>query len=293
MSADPILLRSLLFVPGNKERMLTKALAAGADALIPDMEDSVPDAEKPAARETIRRFLPQLAAAGPLVIPRVNSLDTEWIEDDLAAVVGPHVSGVSVGKVRGPADIGRISAIIGKLERRTGLPAGRIKLVPWIETAEAIVHCHAILTASHRVTAAAFGAEDFTNDMGIERLDDETQLAYARSALCIGARAAGVTALDTPYFRLRDSEGLRADALGAKRMGFKGKFAIHPDQIETLNEAFSPSAADIAAAERIVAAFEEAEHRGRGSTSLDGRVIDVPVVKRAREVLRAAGRRRG
>jgi len=291
MTTDRILLRSLLFVPGNKGPMLTKALGTRPDALIPDMEDSVPESEKPAARETIRRFLPQLAAAGPLVIPRVNALESEWIEDDLAAVVGAHIFGVSVGKVRGPADIGTISNIIGKLERRAGLPDGAIRLIPWIETAEAIVHCSAILAASDRIAAAAFGAEDFTNDMGIERLDDEAQLAYARSALCVAARAAGIAALDTPYFKFRDGEGLRANALQAKHMGFKGKFAIHPDQIATLNETFSPSAAEIAEAERIVAAFEEAERRGRGSTSLEGRVIDVPVVKRARAVLLAAGRR--
>jgi citrate lyase subunit beta/citryl-CoA lyase len=280
----------LLFVPGNKANMLEKALGSPADALLPDMEDSVPDGEKTAARETVRHFLPRLAASPARVIVRVNSLETAWVEDDLAAIVGPHVDAVSIGKIRGAADISTVSNLIANLERRAGLDVGRVMLIPWIETAEAVLDCRSICGASRRVAAVAFGAEDFTHDLAIERLDDDSQLGYARSAVCIAARAAGVLALDTPYFEFRNPDGLRADALAAKRIGFKGKFAIHPAQIEVLNECFSPSPEEIAAAERIVAAYEEAERRGRGSTSLDGKVIDVPVVKRARAVLRLAGR---
>lgn len=286
------ILRSLLFVPGNKESMLTKALAQKPDALVPDMEDSVPGAEKANARELIRSFLPKLAATGVPVIPRVNALDTDWLEDDLAAVVGPHVLGISVGKVRNSGDVSAISQLIGSLEERAGLPRGGIKLLPWIETAEAIVNCSAICRASERIVGVAFGGEDFTFDMGIERLEDESQIAYARQSLCIAARAAHVLALDTPYFKLRNPGGLRDNALRAKSIGFKGKFAIHPEQIDALNECFSPSAEEIAHAERVVAAFEEAESRGRGSTSLDGWVIDVPVVKRARALLELARRAR-
>ena len=284
------ILRSPLFVPGNKTSMLEKALGLRPDALVPDMEDSVPAAEKANARATVSDFLPRLAATGIPVIPRVNALDTDWIEDDLAAVVGPHVYGVSVGKIRGAADLSAISQLVGALEDRAGLERDTIKLVPWIETAEAIVSCDAICRASERVVAVAFGGEDFTNDLGIERLEDESQVAYARQKLCVSARAAHVLALDTPYFKLRDADGLRTNALAAKNIGFKGKFAIHPDQIATLNECFSPSAQEIAHAERVVAAFEEAEARGRGSTSLDGWVIDVPVVKRARALLELARR---
>jgi len=286
------ILRSLLFVPGNKANMLTKALGLKPDAFVPDMEDSVPPAEKANARETIRSYLPQLAAAGAPVIPRINALDTDWIEDDLAAVVGPQIFGISVGKIRSAGDVSAVSQLIGELEQRSGLALGSIKLVPWIETAEAIVNCSAICRASERIVAVAFGAEDFTNDMGIERLDDELQVAYARSALCVAARAAHVLALDTPYFRLRDPDGLRVNALAAKNIGFKGKFAIHPDQIEALNECFSPSVQEIAHARRVIDAYEEAERGGRASTSLDGWVIDVPVVKRARALLELAERAR-
>jgi citrate lyase subunit beta / citryl-CoA lyase len=290
MNEAPIPLRSLLFVPGNKANMLTKALGTRADALIPDMEDSVPDAQKGAARETIRRLLPELAASPALLVPRVNPPGTQWIDADLEAVVAPGVFGISFGKVRTPADITGVSALIANLERRRGLPIGGIRLLPWIETAEAVVRCHEILTADPRIIAGAFGAEDFTHDMSIERLDDESQLDYPRSVLAVSARAAGVAALDTPYFTLRDPAGLRANAARSRSLGFKGKFAIHPEQVDALNECFSPSAAQIAAAERIVSAFDAAERNGRGSTSLDGRVIDVPVVKRARAVLALARR---
>lgn len=287
--------RSLLFVPGNKANMLSKALGLaggrnGPDAFVPDMEDSVPTAEKANARDTIREFLPQLAATRVPVIPRVNALDAEWVEQDLAAVIGPHIFGISIGKVRSAGDISAISNLLAKLERATGREIGRLKLIPWLETAGAIVHCHEICRASERIVAVAFGAEDFTNDLGVERLEDGSQLAYARSALCIAARAAGVLALDTPYFRLHDPQGLRANTLAAKSLGFKGGFAIHPEQVATLNETFSPSEREIEHARRVVEAFEQAERSGRGSTSLDGWVIDVPVVKRARALLELAGR---
>jgi len=284
-----IRLRSLLFVPGNKENMLEKALGFRPDAFIPDMEDSVPTAEKANARQVIRAFLPKLAAAGVPIIPRVNSLDTEWIEDDLAAVIGPSIYGISVGKVDVPEDIHTISDMIGALEKKAGVAVGTLKLIPWLESAKAIVHCYPICSASPRIVGVAFGGEDFTHDMGIERLEDESEVAYPRNVLCIAARAAGIAALDTPYFRFKDEDGLKANIAIAKQTGFKGKFAIHPAQIDAINAGFSPSQAEIEHAQRVVAAFEEAERQGRGSTSLDGKVIDVPVVKRARAVLALAG----
>jgi len=281
-------LRSLLFVPGNKENMLTKASSFRPDVFVPDMEDSVPTAEKANAREVIRGFLPALAQTGVPIMPRVNSLDTEWIEDDLAAVVGPNIFGISVGKVDVPDDIQSIADLISDLEAKAGVEVGTLKIIPWLESAKAIVHCYQICSASPRIVGVAFGGEDFTHDMGIERLDDESEVAYPRNVLCIAARAAGIAALDTPFFRFKDEEALKANIAASKQTGFKGKFAIHPAQIDAINAGFSPSAAEIEHARRVVAAFEEAERQGRGSTSLDGKVIDVPVVKRARAVLALA-----
>lgn len=268
--------------------MLEKGLRSAADALVPDLEDSVPSQEKASARRSVAEFLPALFATGRLVIPRVNALDTGLLEEDLAAVVGTHVSGVSIGKIQGPQDIATASNILGMIEKKAGVTVGEIKLVPWIESAKAIVHAYEICKASPRVIAVGFGAEDFTHDMGIERQADDSEIEYARNVVCLAARAADVLALDTPYFRFRDAEGLRRDALAARRRGFKGKFAIHPAQIDIINEVFSPSAAEIEHARRVVAAFAQAERQGRGSTSLDGEVVDVPVVKRARALLEIA-----
>lgn len=283
-------MRSLLFVPGNKDSMLRRSLGCSPDVLVPDMEDSVPDAEKRNARLRIQAFLPELARADALVFPRVNGLDTEWAQKDVAAVVGPHIDGISIGKLRGVEDIAAVSKLLKQCEDEAGIEIGAMQLIPWIETCEAVVSCHAICSASRRIAGVAFGAEDYTHDLGVERVDDPVQLLYARSAVCTAARAANVLALETPYFKFRDLDGLAADSLAARRLGFKGRFAIHPDQIDTINACFSPSAEEIAHAERIMATYEEAERRGRGSTSLDGLVVDAPVVKRARATLELARR---
>ncbi len=265
--------------------MLEKALSLRPDAYIPDMEDSVPEAEKANARQTVATFLARLDAAGPMVVPRVNALDTGLIEDDLEAAIGPHTYGISVGKIDQAVDVRRISTIMERLEEAAGVPNGQTRLIPWIETASAVVHAYEICSASPRVAAVAFGAEDFTNDMGIERTDDDREVGFARSAVCVAAKAAGVLALDTPYFKFRDLGELRHDAETARGYGFRGKCAIHPDQVDVINDAFSPTQSEVEHALRVVAAFEEAEREGRGSTSLDGKVIDVPVVERARGLL--------
>ena len=281
-------LRSLLFVPGNQTRMLERAMGSRPDALVPDLEDSVPVDEKENARQVTASYLPQLAQAGPLVIPRVNALETGLTEAELTALVGPHIYGVSVGKIYTPQDVLTISGMLDRLEAQAGVPVGQTKLVLWIETAMAIVHCYDICACSPRIEAVAFGAEDFTHDMAIERSTDDAEVALPRGLMSVAARAADVLALDTPYFAFRDPEGLKQNAQASKKIGFKGKFAIHPAQIEVINETFSPSPAEIEHAQAVVAAYEEAERAGRGSTSLNGIVVDVPVVKRARALLELA-----
>ncbi len=270
--------------------MLDKALGFRPDAYVPDMEDSVPDDEKQNVRGVIGAHLEKLRASGVRVIPRVNALDTDLIAEDLAAVVGPAIYGISVGKIRASEDIHTVSELIDGLEKKHRMAIGSVKLIPWIETAKAVIHCYKICRASPRIVAVAFGAEDFCHDMGIERSGDdaEPEIEFARNTVCISARATGVVALDTPYFKFRDINGLTRNVMAGKRIGFKGKFAIHPLQIDPINRAFSPSREEIEHARRIVVAYEEAERSGRGSTSLDGLVIDAPVVKRARAVLQLA-----
>ncbi len=283
-----MLLRSLLFVPGNQPRMLEKALGLAPDAFVPDLEDSVPDGEKANARETVAMWLSRLGQVGPPVIPRVNSLPSGLIDNDLGAVIGPDTFGVSVGKVGSPEEVGHIDTLLLAAEDRAAIKLGQTKLVLWLETALAIVNAYEICSASPRIIGVAFGAEDFTNDMAIERTDDDSEIGYARNVVTVAARAANVVALDTPYFSFRNTVGLEDDARRARKLGFRGKFAIHPTQIEAINRVFSPADSEIDTAKRVVAAFEEAEREGRGSTSLDGMVIDVPVVKRARQLIEQA-----
>ena len=282
------LLRSLLFVPGNRANMLEKAIGLKPDAVVPDMEDSVPMAEKANARETVASFLPSLAEAGHQIIPRVNSLHTGLMEDDLAAIVGPQIAGVSVGKVGSANDVRQIADAVGRLEIAAGITFGCTALVLWVETASAIVNAFSISKASKRVIAVAFGGEDLTNDMAIPRTESEEEIAHPRSVVAVSARAAGVLALETPYFNYKDEEGLRRNSTASRNLGFRGRFAIHPAQIEGINASYMPSEDEIEEARRVVVAFDEAEGRGSAATSLDGMVIDVPVVERARKVLAVA-----
>jgi citrate lyase subunit beta/citryl-CoA lyase len=265
--------------------MMAKAAGFRPDAYVPDMEDSVAIANKADARRTVREHAAALHAVGIPVIPRVNARDSGIAVDDLRTVVCRHIRGISIGKVNTPEDVLWISDVLSNLERENGMAAGGLELILWIETALGIVNCYDICRASERISAVAFGAEDYTHDMEIERLADESNVLYPRSKLCVAARAAGVQALDTPYFEFRNEGGLLENAKASKNIGFKGKFAIHPAQVEPINRVFSASDEEIDQAKRIVAAFEEAERKGRGSTSLDGRVIDVPVYKRARALL--------
>lgn len=280
--------RSLLFVPGNREDMLDKARTLLVDALVPDLEDSVPLPEKERAREIVGRVVKTLAQRGQAVIPRINALDTGLASDDLAAVVSADVYGVSPTKVTSAWEIQEISSLIEPLERKLGLPVGHIRLIPWLEGAKAIIHAYEIASASPRIIGVAFGAEDFTADMGIQRSVEGDEVAFPRAIIAVAARAAGVLAFDTPNVDFRDMEGMKRDAQVALRLGYKGKFAIHPSQLEAINTMFSPVPEDVEYARRVVEAFEEAETRGSAATSLDGKMIDIPIVKRARDLLALA-----
>lgn len=279
------LLRSLIFVPGNRANMLERALNFDADIIMVDLEDSVPPGEKVAARDVAAEWIPRLRQAGQRVMVRLNSLDTGLTRDELAAVISPSLYGVSVGKTESAADLRQIEGIISPLEIGANLEAGHVNLIPWIESARAIVNVNEMAAALVRTVAIAFGAEDYTNDMGIQRTDDGEEVYHARSAVPIAARAAGIASLDSPYVAFRDPEGLRKDAGVARQMGYTGKFAIHPAQVETINEVFSPNPDDVAYARRVMEAWREAEANGRGSLSLDDKMVDVPVVKRAQNLL--------
>ena len=278
-------LRSLLFVPGNRYTMLEKAPYLGADALVPDMEDSVPAPGKDDAREAIHSMLPQIAVEPPVIIPRVNTLASGLIQDDLLAIVGPYIDGVTVGKVESREEVLEICSILAATEKHVGVSEGTTRLIPWIETARGVANALAICQSSDRIFALAFGADDYALDMGIIRSEEGSELIYARSVIVTAARVGGLIALDTPYTRYRDQRGLLQEITLARQFGFNGKFVIHPNQIDPTNTGFSPSTKEVEVARRIVEMYELSEAQGHGTASLDGAMIDRPVVERARRLL--------
>ncbi len=279
--------------------MLQKAVGFETRWLIPDLEDSVPATEKQSARTIVAEHIPVLAAAGKLLAPRVNSMSSGLAAEDIEAVISNDIVGISIGKIGTVEEVEELEVIVAAAEKRAGVEVGRTTILPWLETAEAVINAYQICKASDRIRWTAFGAEDFSADMGISRSVDATEtnpltaaepgLAYPRSAVAIAARAAGVHALDTPFTKFRDPEGLKNDALLAKSIGYKGKLAIHPSQVEVIESVFMPTQSEIERAKRVIEVASDAEEQGRGSISLDGEMIDMPVILRAKNVLNDAG----
>ena len=291
-------MRSFLFAPGNRPRMLQKVGHCGADAVILDLEDAVPISEKEVTRDAVRD------AAGTIdtcpVYVRINPLEaaagfSQPIgEADLAAIVRRGLAGIIVPKVESPDDLQRADTLLQSLESQHGLAPGDVDIIPIIETALAIQRAYDIAASGTRVKRLAFGAGDFTRDIGVAWSRREIESQHARSALVIASRAAGLEPpLDTVWVDLRDERGLIRSARTARQLGFQGKMAIHPSQVEPINSAFSPSEAEIAHATRVVDAFTQAEADGLASIQLDGQFIDYPIVESAQRVLAMAAVIRG
>ena len=278
-------LRSLLFIPGNSPVLLEEALHCPADALIPDLEDTVPLAEKENARTIVAGALPTFAYHSRTVIPRINSLDSGLAEPDLEAIVGPDIWGINIGKTEKPADMIRIDSILSRLERNRGIEVGTIKLIPLLESALALINAYPIAISSSRIVGLAFGAEDFTKDMGIERTDLGKEIEHPRYAISVAARAANIKSFDTPLMNFENKDSLEHDIKKAISIGYSGKLAIHSSQVTLINQLFVPSEDQIQQAKQIIDAAEKAELEGKGSTSLDGKMIDVPIVERAKKLL--------
>jgi citrate lyase subunit beta / citryl-CoA lyase len=279
-------LRSFLFAPGNHPRRVEKALTLDADAVILDLEDAVAIAEKPATRETVAAAYGEPRTG--LLYVRVNAADTEFCHGDFNAIVHPGLDGIILPKVESAATIQTIDWLLSNLERERGLPAGGIDLIPIVETAKGLTNIEAILGAGTRVKHCAFGAGDFTLDVNMIWGRAENELAYARARVVTASRAAGIEApLDTVWVDLQDEEGLEASTRIALAWGFQGKMCIHPNQIGVVNRVFTPTNAEIDFAERVVAAFAQAEKEGSAAIQLDGKFIDYPIVYRAQRTLDA------
>ncbi len=280
------LIRTLLFIPGNRPNMLQKGPDMSADALVPDLEDSVPPDEKANARAIVAEHLPGLA--GRRVFVRINGLQTEWTWDDLRAVVSKDIEGISIGKLDSPEMAKELDAMLNVLERERGLPIGHTRIIPWIETGKGVANAKDTAMATPRMLGLAFGAEDYTADMGVTRTKGSEEIATARAMTAIAARAADIVAFDTPDPDFNDIDALVADARRAKAVGCKGKFVIHPNQIGPINDVFRPSPEEMSHARRVVQVFEEAKEKGSAATTLDGKMVDTPVWKRALKLLEVA-----
>lgn len=284
-------LRSWLFVPGDSERKLAKAATAGADALILDLEDSVAPAQKAAARQSVAALLRrQTDRSTSRLWVRINALDTAEVLADLAAIVGGRPDGIMLPKADGPQDVARLGHYLDALEAREGLPVGTVRILPVAtETARAPFalgdYAKAALPRLHGLT---WGAEDLSAALGASTKKDESgdwALTYrlVRSLCLMAARAAGVAPIETLHADFRDAAGLGARAVAARREGFTGMMAIHPDQVATINGCFLPSADEVAFARRVVAAFDAAP--GVGTVGLDGKMVDIPHLTQAQQVL--------
>ncbi len=286
MSVD---FRSLLFAPGNRDRLVQKAPLAGADAVIFDLEDAVPITEKVAARGAVAMAV-ACGVDGPPRFVRINALDTLWSASDAAEVVSARLFGVVLPKAESAADIQSLDALLASVEAAAGQPLGGIEILPILETARGILRAGEIAAGGPRVRRIAFGAYDYARDMDIALTAEGDELLVARTNVTLAARAARIQALDTVYAAVADELGLLADARRARGLGFSGKLCIHPAQIEPIHSVFSPSPDEVKRAARIVAAFRSAEADGRAAIALDGQLVDYPIAMQQERLLEKAER---
>ena len=279
--------RSLLFAPGNHARRVEKCLTLGADAVILDLEDAVAEAEKAATRAVVVQALSRPRRS--LGYIRVNALGTPWSLGDFLAVVAPGVDGIVLPKVESASDLRTGEWLLDSLERDRGLPRDSIDLIPIIETAAGFANMASIAAAARRTRRLAFGAGDFTLDIGLTWSADETELLPYRSQFVVQSRAAGLEPpLDTGWVSLDDPEGFRRSAERACSLGFQGKLCIHPDQVPVVNECFRPAPRELAHARRVIEAFEAAQRDGLAAIQVDGQFVDYPIVYRAQRLVARA-----
>jgi citrate lyase subunit beta / citryl-CoA lyase len=284
--------RSFLFAPGNVARRVEKALTLEADAIIVDLEDSVALAEKAATRKSVAEALMRPRRGRGYV--RVNAPSSEFCYRDLVETLHRQVDGVVVPKIESAADLHAVDWLMANLEREFGVEPGTLDLIPQIETAAGVQRVDRILQArslrpykgAWRVKRVAFGGADYAHQLGLNVGMDEAELADARARVVLSSRAAGLEGpLDSPWFHFREADGFARALERSRRSGFQGRLCVHPDQLAPVNAAYLPSAAELARAERIVAAFRDAEARGEAAVQVDGEMIDYPVAYRAQALI--------
>jgi citrate lyase subunit beta/citryl-CoA lyase len=275
-------LRSVLFVPGTRADRFSRAFASGADAVVLDLEDAVEAGRKAEARELVGKFVSSLGSdTQSAVFVRINAPVSPWIDDDVDWLRGLQgfVDAVVLPKVE-------IAAVIDGVADAT--PDRRV--IPLIETARGVMNVSEIILAEAEIPAVLFGAEDLTAELGVPRTLQGEELLYARSAVVIAAATIEAEPIDAVWVDLANPDALRQDATRAKALGFRGKMAIHPDQVGVINEVFSPTAGEIAAARQLVEADDRAREKGEGVFRFGETMVDAPVIKRAKRILELAAR---
>ncbi|MBQ1959814.1 MAG: CoA ester lyase [Firmicutes bacterium] len=279
--------RSMLFLPGNSPNILLNADFLGSDAIILDLEDAVAPTEKDSARILVRNAITSLGYTREVIV-RINPVESPYWQQDLQQIIKVKPDMIMPTKVSCANDVKIVSEYIGQMEEAYGIPAGTVKMIPLIETALGVENAYEIASADPRVTAIFLGGEDFTADLRCKRTKGGNEIFYARSRMVVAARAAGVGVYDTPWTDVEDYEGLVEDAKFAKSLGFTGKSSISPRHIPFINEVFSPTEEEIQYAKDVFECIEKAKAEGKGVVSLRGKMIDAPIVARARQVLEAA-----
>ena len=279
--------RSMLFIPGNTPNLVVNSPYLGADAIIFDLEDAVSPGEKDAARILVRNTLRYLDLGGRETIVRINAIDTDYWQKDVEEMVAQGPDLLMLPKSSRPEDVRTVDEAITRAEERAGARR-RIRLMPLIETALGVENAYAIATASPRVAALFLGAEDLTADLRCQRTKEGREIEYARTRLVTAARAADIDVYDTPFTDVNDDEGAWRDAETARALGFTGKASISPRHIQAINTVFSPSQAEVDYACEVMEAIRMAKEQGRGAIALRGKMIDAPIVARARRTLEMA-----
>jgi citrate lyase subunit beta-like protein len=279
--------RALLYMPGDDWKKITKALTLGVDSICMDMEDGTAFSRKAEARAVIARALRELDFGSSEKLARINSVGSGLENDDIRAVLPLHPDGIVIPKLEEPGQIQWAHEIIEAAELKYGWPVNSVRLLVGIETARGILNLKEI--ASHpRLDALVFGGEDFAASVGATRTPGATELLYARLATLTAAAACDLQAIDIVTIDFKDPKIVRVEALEGAQLGFSGKQIIHPAQVAPVQEAFTPDEQAIARAKRIVETFEANQAKGAGAYDLDGKMIDMPLVRNARKVLERA-----
>lgn len=279
--------RTMLFMPGNNPGMLQNAGILGADSVILDLEDAVSLDEKDAARVLVRNAISNLNFSGCEVVVRINSIKGDYGYDDINVIARVKPDAILVPKAT-EEDIEEIDEMLSIIEREEGFKLGSIKIIPLVETAIGLENIRETILASKRNIAVLLGAEDLTADMGIKRTREGEEIFYARNRVASICKAYKIDAIDTPFADVNDIEGLIEDTKRAKSIGMTGKAAINPRQIDYIHDVFSPSREEIEYARRVLAAKEVALKEGKGVFSLDGKMVDAPIIQRAETILHKA-----